>query len=510
MISKSKSFALVGIEAYAVTIEADLTAGLPTFDIVGLPDAAIKEAKERVKAALRNSGFSLPPQKIIVNLAPADIKKEGSSFDLAIAIALLISDKKIQQSSVEDFAFFGELSLAGELKKTNGILSLALGAAEAGIKNIIVPKENAIEASLAEGITVYGAENLFEVFSFLTGETKLTPTETDTESVIKNNISYDVDFAEVKGQPLLKRALEIAAAGGHNVIIMGSPGSGKSMLAKRIPTILPDMNINEAIETTRIYSAAGMLTEDTPVISARPFRSPHHNISTSGLIGGGSDSRPGEVSLAHNGVLFLDEFLEFGPKSMESMRQPVEDGKVTISRAASTNTYPCKMMLVLAANPCPCGYHGDKRRRCTCSQNAINKYLSKLSGPLLDRIDIQVEASSLSFDTLSEAKGESSEDIKKRVTRARLIQKERFESDTRLNSDMKTEDDFKRYCPLDDDCKALLENAFKVLGLSMRGYNSLMTVTRTIADLDGAKDINITHLSEAISYRRLENKYWNR
>lgn len=510
MISKSKSFALVGIEAYAVTIEADLTAGLPSFDIVGLPDAAIKEAKERVKAALRNSGFSLPPQKIIVNLAPADIKKEGSSFDLAIAIALLISDKKIQQSSVEDFAFFGELSLAGELKKTNGILSLALGAAEAGIKNIIVPKENAIEASLAEGITVYGAENLFEVFSFLTGEIKLTPTETDTESVIKNSISYDVDFSEVKGQPLLKRALEIAAAGGHNVIIMGSPGSGKSMLAKRIPTILPDMNINEAIETTRIYSAAGMLTEDTPVISARPFRSPHHNISTSGLIGGGSDSRPGEVSLAHNGVLFLDEFLEFGPKSMESMRQPVEDGKVTISRAASTNTYPCKTMLVLAANPCPCGYHGDKRRRCTCSQNAINKYLSKLSGPLLDRIDIQVEASSLTFDTLSEAKGESSEDIKKRVTRARLIQKERFESDTRLNSDMKTEDDFKRYCHLDDDCKALLENAFKVLGLSMRGYNSLMTVTRTIADLEGSKDINITHLSEAISYRRLENKYWNR
>lgn len=510
MISRSKSFALTGIEALPVTVEADLTQGLPAFDIVGLPDAAIKEAKERVRAALRNSSFSLPPQKIIVNLAPADIKKEGSGFDLAIAMALLVADGKITQDSLNDFAFFGELSLAGEIKKINGILSLAIASAQNGIKSIIVPKENAVEASLAEGITVYGAENLYEVYQFLSGKVKIEPTITDTGTLIKNNLSYDVDFSDVKGQPLLKRAMEIAAAGGHNVIIMGSPGSGKSMLAKRIHTILPDMNINEAIETTRIYSAAGMLTQDTPVIAVRPFRAPHHNISTAGLIGGGSDSKPGEVSLAHNGVLFLDEFLEFAPKSMEGMRQPIEDGKVTISRAASSNTYPCKMMLVLAANPCPCGYHGDKRRRCTCSQTAINKYLSKLSGPLLDRIDIQVEASSLSFDTLSEAKGESSSDIKERVTRARLIQKERYKSDTFLNSDLKTEDDFKKYCPLDEDCRNLLENAFKVLGLSMRGYNSLMTVTRTIADLEGAEKINITHLSEAISYRRLENKYWNR
>lgn len=510
MISKAFSSALVGIEAYTVTVEADLSPGLPAFDIVGLPDAAVKEAKERVKAALRNSGFNLPPQKIIVNLAPADIKKEGSGYDLAIALSVLSADKKIDASAISGFALFGELSLAGELKKINGILSLALGAAKNGIKNIIVPKENAVEASVAQGVNVYGAETLFEVFEFLTGKKTIEKTVSDRENLLESNMVYDVDFSDVKGQPLLKRALEIAAAGGHNVLIMGSPGSGKSMIAKRLPTILPDMTITEAIETTQIHSVAGILDEKTPLVATRPFRSPHHNISIPGLIGGGSDSKPGELVLAHNGVLFLDEFLEFPPKAMEGMRQPLEDKKVTIARANSNNTYPCKIMLVLAANPCPCGYHGDLRRRCTCSQNAINKYLSRLSGPLLDRIDIQVEASSLSFATLSEQKGESSADIKKRVMRARLMQKERFGSETLLNSDMKTEDDFKKYCPLDSDCKALLENAFKVLGLSMRGYNSLMTVTRTIADLDGSKNINITHLSEAISYRRLENKFWNR
>ncbi len=510
MISRAYSSALIGIEAYKVTVEADLSSGLPSFDIVGLPDAAIKEAKERVKAALRNSGFSLPPQKIIVNLAPADIKKEGSGYDLAIALSILSADKKIDSSALSDFALFGELSLAGELKKINGILSLALGAEKNGIKNIIVPKENAEEASVAEGVNVYGAENLYEVYEFLTGVKAIEKTESDTENLLKSNMIYDVDFSDVKGQPLLKRALEIAAAGGHNVLIMGSPGSGKSMIAKRIPTILPDMTLPEAIETTQIHSVAGILDDKTPLLATRPFRSPHHNISPAGLIGGGSDSKPGELVLAHNGVLFLDEFLEFPPKAMEGMRQPLEDKKVTIARAASSNTYPCKIMLVLAANPCPCGYHGDARRRCTCSQNAINKYLSRLSGPLLDRIDIQVEASSLSYSTLSEQKGEGSADIKKRVEKARLIQKERFKSDTFLNSDMKTEEDFKKYCPLDENSQNLLENAFKTLGLSMRGYNSLMTVTRTIADLDGAKDINITHLSEAISLRRLENKFWNR
>ncbi len=510
MISKAFSSALVGIEAYTVTVEADLSPRLPAFDIVGLPDAAVKEAKERVKAALRNSGFNLPPQKIIVNLAPADIKKEGSGYDLAIALSVLSADKKIDASAISGFALFGELSLAGELKKINGILSLALGASKNGIKNIIVPKENAVEASVAQGVNVYGAETLFEVFEFLTGKKTIEKTVSDRENLLESNMVYDVDFSDVKGQPLLKRALEIAAAGGHNVLIMGSPGSGKSMIAKRLPTILPDMTITEAIETTQIHSVAGILDEKTPLVATRPFRSPHHNISIPGLIGGGSDSKPGELVLAHNGVLFLDEFLEFPPKAMEGMRQPLEDKKVTIARANSNNTYPCKIMLVLAANPCPCGYHGDLRRRCTCSQNAINKYLSRLSGPLLDRIDIQVEASSLSYATLSEQKGESSADIKKRVMRARLMQKERFGSETLLNSDMKTEDDFKKYCPLDSDCKALLENAFKVLGLSMRGYNSLMTVTRTIADLDGSKNINITHLSEAISYRRLENKFWNR
>lgn len=510
MISKVFSSALVGIDGFPVTIEADTSNGLPSFDIVGLPDAAVKEAKERVRAALRNSSFELPPKKTVINLAPADIKKEGSSFDLAIAVALLVSDGKLSQDAVSSFAFYGELSLAGEVKGINGVLSLALGAANAGIKNIIVPLENSLEASLASGINVYGVKTLFEVFEFLSGSVSISPTVSDKNAMMKKAMTYDVDFSEVKGQPLLKRSLEIAAAGGHNILVIGSPGSGKSMLAKRIPTILPDMTLSEAIDTTRIYSAAGLLASETPIIATRPFRSPHHNISSAGLIGGGSNSKPGEISLAHNGVLFLDEFLEFSPKAMESMRQPVEDGKVTISRATSTNTYPCKMMLILAANPCPCGYYGDSRRKCTCSQNAINKYLSKMSGPLLDRMDIQVEASSLTYDVLSEDGGDSSLEIRNRVTKARNIQRERYNSDTFLNSDIKTSEEIEKFCPLDETSKNLLEKAFKQLGLSVRGYTSILTIARTIADLENSKNINYLHISEAISYRRLENKYWNR
>ncbi len=509
MISKVRSAALIGVTGFPVTVEADSFRGLPSFDIVGLPDTAVKESKERVKAALRNSGFDLPPQKTVINLAPADIKKEGSVFDLAIAVALLISDGKIDNKTTEGCAFFGELSLAGEVKRINGALPLALSARSSSLSAVFVPSENAKEASLASGVTVYGVKSLYEVYCHLSGESPIAPTVSDPLELMRAACRYDVDFSDVKGQPALKRAFEIAAAGGHNVIVIGSPGSGKSMLAKRLPTILPDMSVSEAIDTTRVYSAAGLLDQDMPMVSARPFRSPHHNISLPGLIGGGADAKPGEVSLAHNGVLFLDEFLEFQPKALEGLRQPLEDGKVTISRAAAANTYPCKMVLVLAANPCPCGYYGDKRRRCTCSQTAVNRYLAKMSGPLLDRMDIQVEASSLTFDVLTEKSGETSADVKKRVETARAAQKKRYGSDM-LNSDLKTEEQLSKFCALDSTERAFLEDAFRKLGLSVRAYASILSIARTIADLDGSENIEFEHLSEAISYRRLENKYWNR
>lgn len=509
MISEVKSAALVGIYGFPVTVEADTSRGLPSFDIVGLPDTAVKESKERVKAALKNSGFDLPPQKTVINLAPADIKKEGSVFDLAIATALLIADGKIPAEAAFGFSFYGELSLAGEVKRVNGMLPLALSAVKNGCGSIFVPEENAAEAALAEGATVYGVKRLYDVFLHLTGEKRLEPVVADASALMEKAGGYDVDFADVKGQPLLKRAFEIAAAGGHNVIVIGSPGAGKSMLAKRLPTILPDMTPGEAIDTSRIYSAAGMLKPEMPIVAARPFRAPHHNISMPGLIGGGQDAKPGEVSLAHNGVLFLDEFLEFQPKALEALRQPLEDGCVTISRASAANTYPCKMIVVLAANPCPCGYYGDKRRRCSCSQSAINKYLSKMSGPLLDRMDIQVEASSLTYDVLTSKSGESSASVRERVNLAREAQAKRYGSGM-LNSDLKTEEQLNKYCPLDSEERAFLESAFKSLGLSVRAYASILAIARTVADLEGSENILFDHLSEAISYRRLENKYWNR
>lgn len=510
MISKVRSSALIGIEGFPVTVEADAVKGLPSFDIVGLPDTAVKESKERVRAALRNSSFDLPPKKTVINLAPADIKKEGSIFDLAIAVALLICDRKITQEAVTPYAFYGELSLFGEVKKVNGILSLALGAAADGAKAIFVPEENALEASMAGSITVYAVKTLYDVYLHLSGKQLLEPTVSDPKLFMQAAGKYDVDFADVKGQPRLKRAMELAAAGGHNIIVIGSPGSGKSMLAKRLPTILPDMTLSEAISTTKIYSAAGLLNPEMPIVSARPFRAPHHSISLPGLIGGGSDAKPGEVSLANNGVLFLDEFLEFQPKALESLRQPLEDGCVTVSRAASTNTYPCKMIVVLAANPCPCGYYGDARRRCTCSQHAVNKYLAKMSGPLLDRMDIQVEAASLTYDALTQKSGESSADIKKRVQRAREIQKQRYGTTEKLNSDLKTEAELAEYCPLDNEEREFLKNAFSKLGLSVRAYTSILAIARSAADLDGSENIKFEHLTEAISYRRLENKYWDR
>lgn len=510
MIAKAFTSALSGIDGIGVTIETDLSNGLPSFDIVGLPDAAVKEAKERVSAAIRNSGFELPPRKIVVNLAPADIRKEGSGFDLGIALSLLAADEKIPAERLSGIAFFGELSLSGEIKHVNGILSLGMSAAENGLHEIVVPADDALEASMVDGITVYGARTLYEVFSHLTGGDALSPLKSDAENLLRENRSYALDFADVKGQPRLKLGMEIAAAGGHNILIMGAPGSGKSMLAKRLPTILPDLTVREAIETTRIYSAAGMLDPTQPLLANRPFRSPHHNISIPGLIGGGTDSKPGEISLSHNGVLFLDEFLEFPPKAMESLRQPLEDGRVTISRVNASNTYPCKMTLVLAANPCPCGYYGDPTRRCTCSSTAVSRYLSKMSGPLLDRIDVQVEAESMELDALSGGSEESSDVIRARVNAARKIQRERYQSDTKLNSDLKTKEELDRYCPLDEQTVNLFADAYKMFRMSIRGYHSLIAIARTIADLQDSENIQFDHAALALSFRRLEHKYWNR
>lgn len=503
-----KSYGVTGIDAYQVQVEVDFSKGMPGFDIVGLPDAAVKESRDRVRAAISSTGFPFPLGKIVVNLAPAAVKKTGPVYDVPILLAVLTARGCLPDPK-ESQAFIGELSLFGDLRPIQGVLPMVLQAREDGIKELFLPYDNAQEGAAVDGITIYPAKSVVDIIKHLNGE---KPLKAQEHQVLKaQEQSYPLDLSDVKGQALAKRALEVAAAGGHNLLFIGPPGTGKSMLAKRIPTILPPLTERESIETAKIHSVAGLLNKGGSLNVQRPFRSPHHTVSAAGLSGGGSNPLPGEISLAHNGVLFLDELPEFSRQAVEILRQPIEDGEVTISRASSRVTYPCNVMVVAAMNPCPCGYLGHPTISCRCSEKTVDKYLSKVSGPLLDRMDIQVEVAPLEYsDLTSQTQEESSAQVRERICRARALQEERFKgTDTKCNAGM-TAAQLREYCQLTEEASKKMAAAFDRMGLSGRAYDRILKVARTIADLSGSEQIESRHLMEALQYRSLDRKYWRK
>ena len=509
MFAAIKSMGVFGMESYMVEVQADLSQGLPRFDIVGLPDASVNEAKNRVRPAIKNSGFSFPVSRITVNLAPADTKKEGSVYDLPMLVAILAASGQLRFAPAA-CAFVGELSLDGQLRRVNGVLPMVIQAMRAGLEAVFVPAENAAEGAAVQGIAVYPVESVTQLVRHLKGFEKLNPVVYDPGIGAKDSLPAP-DFKDVKGQLEARRALEIAAAGGHNLIMVGPPGSGKSMLAKRLPSILPDMTFEESLETTKLYSIAGALPAGLQLIRQRPFRSPHHSVSSAGLSGGGTVPRPGEISLAHNGVLFLDELPEFSRTAMEILRQPMEDGIITISRVSASLSYPCATMVVCAMNPCPCGFYGHPTKACTCPAGAAAKYLARVSGPLLDRLDLHVEVPPVEFEKLaSTQESEPSAAIRERVNRARKLQERRFAGtgvpcNARMTAEMT-----RRCCAPTPSAMVLLEQAFEKLGLSARAYDKVMRVARTIADLDGSEAVDSKHIAQAIQFRSLDRKLWRK